>query len=144
MPCKASVEDTTLVVVIGSYLSPYVRKVLVTLHLKRIPYQIDPIVPFYGNDEFSRLSPLRRIPVLLDGDIALCDSTVICEYLEDRCPTPNVLPLDVAARSKARWLTPAARAGWRLPRPEHLPYLWRSSPPCLRPSRHTDRSRFHV
>ena len=48
------------VTVIGSYLSPYVRKVLVCLAHKRIPYRIDPIVPFFGNAEFSRLSPLRR------------------------------------------------------------------------------------
>jgi len=93
-----------LVVIIGSYLSPYVRKVLVALHLKGIPYQIDPIVPFYGDNEFSRVSPLRRIPVLLEDDITLSDSTVICEYLEDRYPTPNLLPSDIAARANARWL----------------------------------------
>ena len=49
--------------VIGNYLSPYVRKVLVCLELKGIPYRIDPIAPFVGNEDFSRLSPLRRIPV---------------------------------------------------------------------------------
>lgn len=32
--------------IIGSYLSPYVRKVLVVLDLKGIAYEIDPIVPF--------------------------------------------------------------------------------------------------
>ena len=52
------------VTIIGSYISPYVRKVLVCLHLKGIAYEIDPIVPFFGDERFSRLSPLRRIPVL--------------------------------------------------------------------------------
>jgi len=33
--------------IIASYLSPYVRKVLVVLELKGIPYEVDPIVPFY-------------------------------------------------------------------------------------------------
>ena len=42
--------------VIGSYLSPYVRKVLVVLDLKGLRYEIDPIVPFYGNDEFARIT----------------------------------------------------------------------------------------
>lgn len=41
--------------IIGSYLSPYVRKVLVCLRLKNVPYEIDPIVPFYGNDQFVAL-----------------------------------------------------------------------------------------
>jgi len=92
------------VIVIGSYLSPYVRKVLVCLELKGIPYRIDPIVPFYGNEAFSRLSPLRRIPVLIDGDVTLCDSTIICEYLDERHPEPALYPEGAAARARARWL----------------------------------------
>ena len=68
--------------IIGSFLSPYVRKVLVALELKGLQYEVDSITPFYGNDEFTRLSPLRRIPVLIDDRVTLCDSTVICEYCE--------------------------------------------------------------
>ena len=59
---------TQPVQIIGSYLSPYVRKVLVFLHAKKIPYEIDPIVPFYGNDAFTEISPVRRIPVLIDEE----------------------------------------------------------------------------
>jgi glutathione S-transferase len=90
--------------IVGSYLSPYVRKVLVALHLKGIPYEIDPIVPFLGDDRFSRLSPLRRVPVLVDDRVTLSDSSVICQYLEDRHPSPALYPEDVAARARARWL----------------------------------------
>jgi glutathione S-transferase len=90
--------------IIGSFLSPYVRKVLVCLELKGVGYEVDPIVPFFGNDEFSRLSPLRRIPVLVDDAVTLCDSTVICEYLEERHPTPPLLPRGAADRARARWL----------------------------------------
>ena len=95
---------TARVQIIGSYLSPYVRKVLIVLHHKRIEYEIDPIVPFYGDDRFAKLSPLRRIPVLIDGDVVLSDSSVICQYLEDRWPEPTVFPEDVADRARARWL----------------------------------------
>lgn len=90
--------------VIGNYISPYVRKVLVCLELKGLDYEIDPIAPFVGNDEFSRLSPLRRIPVLIDDGFVLNDSSVICQYLEDRHPTPAVYPRDIADRAQARWL----------------------------------------
>lgn len=58
------------VTIIGSYISPYVRKVFAALHLKRVAYEIDPIVPFFGGEEFTRISPLRRIPVLIDGELA--------------------------------------------------------------------------
>jgi glutathione S-transferase len=110
----------TAVTIVGSYISPYVRKVLAVLNLKGIAYQIDPIVPFFGNDDFSRLSPLRRIPVFSDGKVTLCDSTVICEYLEDRHPAPPVYPREPADRARARWLEEFAdtRMGeviiWRL------------------------------
>jgi len=89
--------------IIGSYVSPYVRKVLACLALKDIAYEIDPITPFYGNEEFGRLSPLRRIPVLIDGDLTLCDSTVICAYLDDAYPGTPLLPATPADRARARW-----------------------------------------
>lgn len=95
---------TTPVTIIGSYLSPYVRKVLAVLHLKGVGYRIDPIVPFLGDDRFAALSPLRRVPVLVDDQVALSDSSVICQYLEDRYPAPAVYPAAVADRARARWL----------------------------------------
>jgi len=90
--------------IIGNYLSPYVRKVLVCMELKGLDYEIDPIAPFAGNDEFARLSPLRRIPVLIDDALVLNDSSVICQYLEDKHPTPALYPRDIADRARARWL----------------------------------------
>lgn len=90
--------------IIGSYLSPYVRKVLACLDLKGLAYEIDPIVPYMGDDRFTRLSPLRRVPVLIDDRVTLADSSVICQYLEDRYPEPALYPLDVADRARARWL----------------------------------------
>lgn len=90
--------------VVGNYLSPYVRKVLVALEMKGVAYTIDPITPFFGNDDFARISPLRRIPVLIDDAVTLCDSSVICEYLEERYPGPALLPATPAERARARWL----------------------------------------
>jgi glutathione S-transferase len=90
--------------IIGSYISPYVRKVLACLALKGLAYEIDPITPFYGNDEFARLSPLRRIPVLVEGDLILSDSSVICAYLDEAYTGHPLLPPGVADRAGARWL----------------------------------------
>ena len=89
--------------IIGSFVSPYVRKVLAAMHLKGLPYEVDPITPFYGNDEFERLSPLRRIPVLIDGDFHTSDSSVICAYLDEAYPGYALFPADPKARARARW-----------------------------------------
>ena len=117
--------------IIGSYISPYVRKVLVVLDMKGIAYEIDPIVPFLGDDRFSGLSPLRRIPVLIDDQVTLADSSVICQYLEDRYPEPAVYPRAVADRARARWLEEFAdtRMGdvfiWRLFNEVAInPFVW--------------------
>ena len=90
--------------IVGNYISPFVRKVLVCLELKGLDYEIDPIAPFVGNDQFSRLSPLRRVPVLIDDRWVLNDSSVICQYLEGRHPSPALYPADIADRAQARWL----------------------------------------
>ena len=117
--------------IIGSYLSPYVRKVLVVLDLKGLRYEIDPIVPFLGDDRFSAVSPIRRIPVLIDDAVTLSDSTVICEYLEERHPSPVLLPRDTVQRARARWLEEFAdtRMGevfiWRLFNQVAIkPFVW--------------------
>jgi glutathione S-transferase len=91
--------------IIGSYVSPYVRKVLACMALKGVDdYEIDPITPFFGDDEFARLSPLRRIPVLVHEDLVLTDSSVICAWLDEAFPGHPLLPADFADRARARWL----------------------------------------
>lgn len=90
--------------IIGSYISPYVRKVLACMNLKGLTYEVDPITPFFGNDEFRRRSPLCRIPVLIDGDFSISDSSVICAYLDEAYPGHALFPADPKDRARARWL----------------------------------------
>ena len=89
--------------IIGSYVSPYVRKVLACMNVKGIAYEVDPITPFFGNEEFRRLSPLCRIPVLIDGDFSVSDSSVICAYLDDAYAAKPLLPANPKDRARARW-----------------------------------------
>ena len=90
--------------IIGSFVSPYVRKVLACMNLKGLAYEVDPITPFFGNDEFERLSPLRRIPVLVDGAFSISDSSAICAYLDEAFNDRPLLPPDPKDRARARWL----------------------------------------
>lgn len=92
-----------MITIIGSFVSPYVRKVLACMNLKGLDYEVDPITPFFGDDEFRRLSPLCRIPVLIDGDFSISDSSVICAYLDEAYPRPSLLPEAPRDRARARW-----------------------------------------
>jgi glutathione S-transferase len=121
--------------IVGNYVSPYVRKVLVALELKGVTYTIDPIIPFLGGDGFTALSPLRRIPVYVDEAITLTDSTVICEYLDEVYPSPPLLPREPALRARARWLEEFAdtRMGeviiWKLFNQAVIrPFIWGEAP----------------
>ena len=69
------------------------------------------MVPFDRDDRYEprhpeviRINPKRQVPVLIDGDLELFDSTQIFEYLEDRAPSPALWPAGVAARARARLL----------------------------------------
>eukprot|EP00759_Apiculatamorpha_spiralis_P007024 PhF_6_TR14175/c0_g1_i1/m.22693/K00799/GST, gst; glutathione S-transferase len=94
--------------IVGSYRSPYVRKVLCALLLKGCTYEIDPISPFFGNSHYQAASPLSRVPVLLHEGNVFVDSSVICEYLDEKF-TGKGQPLypdrsNPVARARARWI----------------------------------------
>src|SRR5438477_1361267 len=100
--------------IIGGPISPYVRKVLAVCEMKGVPYQVDPIVPFFGDDRFSELNPLRRIPVYIDDQVSVSDSTVICEYLEERFPTPALLPKTPAERARGAGSRSSPTRAWAM------------------------------
>lgn len=93
-----------MVTLYGAFGSPYVRKVLFVLGVKELPFEHIPQMPFARDPDYLKISPLGKIPALRDGDLTLCDSTVICEYLEDAYPESPVYPADVAGKARARWL----------------------------------------
>jgi glutathione S-transferase len=69
------------------------------------------MVPFDRDDnyvprhpEVLRVNPKRQVPVLIDGEVEIFDSTQIFEYLEDLVPEPALWPAGVAARAAARRL----------------------------------------
>ncbi|MGB8363666.1 MAG: glutathione S-transferase family protein [Rhizomicrobium sp.] len=94
-------------IVYGGSLSPFVRKVRVVLFEKGIEYKLEQINPFAPPPAFVEISPLRRIPVLRDTDIAepntVPDSSVIADYLEHKYPTPSLYPRVAFARARALW-----------------------------------------
>lgn len=52
--------------------------------------------------KIAPLSPSGKIPALIDGDLLVCDSLAICEYLADRYPEKGLWPSDQNARALAR------------------------------------------
>lgn len=89
--------------VYGSPLSPFVRKVLLTLDIKSVSYEVQPVAPMALPEGYENIHPLKKIPALVDDQITLADSSVICEYLEERYPEPHLRPVDLIDRARGRW-----------------------------------------
>ncbi|MFP6861372.1 glutathione S-transferase family protein [Pseudomonas sp.] len=92
--------------VYGAPLSPFVRKVRLFLAEMNLDYQLEIILPFGQQPSwFRELSPLGRIPALKDGDFTLADSSVICQYLDDKHPEHStLLGQNAEQRAQVRWL----------------------------------------
>ena len=96
-------------IILGSPLSPFVRKVRVFCAEKNITYDLEPINPFNPPDGWHEISPLGRIPVLalVDDDGSkryLPDSSVICAFLDQMHPEHQLIPKAPIARGEALWL----------------------------------------
>lgn len=91
-------------------LSLFSRKVEIALHEKGLPFERIQ-VPFSQTRGYSpkepavlAVNPKGQVPVLIDGDLALYDSTVIVEYLEDAYPAPALFPKTPQERARCRLL----------------------------------------
>jgi glutathione S-transferase len=94
-------------IVYGSNVSPFVRKVRVALLEKGLDYTLDQVNPFNPPPDYVAISPLKRIPAFRDTDLpepnTLADSSVICDYLEHKFPKPALYPSDPYLRARALW-----------------------------------------
>lgn len=89
----------------GSSLSPFVRKVLVVAAEKGVELELQPTGsgPGQPSEDFLEASPLRKMPALRDGDYVLADSSAIIHYLEAKYPERPIIPAEPKARGKVIW-----------------------------------------
>ena len=91
-------------------LSPYAQKCKIALYEKGVTFDLKmpaSIGTGQADAEFLKANPRAEVPVLVDGDFAVFDSTVILEYIEDRWPSPPLLPREAKLRAKARMIEEA-------------------------------------
>ena len=104
---------------IGNYLSPYVRRVAVSLHILKMPFELDELFVFKAPEVVRRHNPLVRIPILvLDDGERLVESSAILDEIDqmagpEQCLTPvsgperrhvmQVTAIALACAEKAQW-----------------------------------------
>ena len=87
----------------GSSLSPFVRKVLAYAAEKGIELDVRPVGVADRDPEFRAASPFGKMPAFADGDYRLADSSAIIHYLEALHPDPVLIPADPKLRGRTIW-----------------------------------------
>jgi len=98
-------------ILIGRYLSPFVRRVAATLHLYDLPFEHRPLATMgEDRDSIRDLNPVTRVPALvLDDGEALVDSGAIVDYLDELVgPERALTPRAGAQRRRVLKLTAVA------------------------------------
>ena len=90
-------------IIYGSSLSPFVRKVLAFAAEKGIELDLQPTGFPNPTPEYLEASPFKKMPALRDGDYVLADSSAIIHYLEAKHPEPPLIPADPQLRGKCIW-----------------------------------------
>lgn len=113
-------------------LSLFSRKVEIALGEKGLAFE-RVMVPFTQERGYQpkhpdvlAANPKGQVPVLVDRDLTLFDSTLIFEYLEEAYPTPPLLPTDAAARARCRMMELCAD---EVVFPHARAFFYRTDPP---------------
>lgn len=88
-------------------LSPYAQKIKIALVEKNVDFATEMpggLGAGGAQGAFVAANPRAEVPALVDGDVAIFDSTIILEYVEDRWPQPALLPESAADRARVRMI----------------------------------------
>jgi glutathione S-transferase len=88
-------------------LSAYAMKVKIALNEKGLEYRTaipEGMAKGQAGGEFLTANPRAEVPALIDDDFAVFDSTVMLEYIEDKWPSPALLPASPRERARVRMI----------------------------------------
>jgi glutathione S-transferase len=90
--------------------SPFARKVAMALEYKGLPYESIDGLTHRNRERLLAVNPRAEVPVLVDGDITVVNSSDIVAYLDQRYPERRIYPSALKARVEARALERLADA----------------------------------
>ena len=90
-------------IIYGSVVSPFVRKLLGYLGEKGIEFELKGVGIGDPDPGFRAASPLGKMPAMDDDGFLLADSSAIIQYVEAKHPEPALIPADPQERGTVIW-----------------------------------------
>lgn len=88
----------------GSLYSPFVGRCWLAATAKGGGVDLEMFPGGIKSDAYRALNPMGQMPLLVDGEVVLPESAVICEYLDAVLPGPPLMPSDAGSRARVRLL----------------------------------------
>lgn len=91
-------------IIIGPPQSSYVRTARMVCAEKNLAHRLEPVE--LGSDAHRQLHPWARVPILRDGAVELYETSAIARYLEDKQPSPRLVPAELVERARMeQWIS---------------------------------------
>ncbi|HEX7342141.1 MAG TPA: glutathione S-transferase N-terminal domain-containing protein [Rhodanobacteraceae bacterium] len=88
------------------------HRVRLILAAKGVSYEREMVDPDRPPDDLVEINPYGDVPTLVERDMVLYDSTVVCEYLDERYPHPPLMPIDPLSRARLRLAAARIEYDW--------------------------------
>ncbi|MBS0557996.1 MAG: glutathione S-transferase N-terminal domain-containing protein [Proteobacteria bacterium] len=111
-----SQRSRTILTLYSSNDDAQCHRVRLVLAAKGVVYDLVPVTAKNVPEDLLDLNPYNTVPTLVDRDLVLYDTGVICEYLDERYPHPPLMPVDPLSRARLRLATVRIERDW-------LPYV---------------------
>jgi len=97
-----SSRSRTVLTLYSSRDCVHCHRVRLVLAAKGVSYDLVLVDPAKPPEDLIDLNPYNSVPTLVDRDLTLYDTGVICEYLDERYPHPPLMPVDPLSRARLR------------------------------------------
>jgi RNA polymerase-associated protein len=97
-----SSRSRTVLTLYSSRDCVHCHRVRLVLAAKGVSYDLVLVDAAKPPEDLIDLNPYNSVPTLVDRDLVLYDTGVICEYLDERYPHPPLMPVDPLSRARLR------------------------------------------
>jgi stringent starvation protein A len=91
-----------MMILYSSATDPYSHRSRFVLFEKGMDFEIKDVDMYNKPEDISTMNPYGEVPILVERDLILYEANVINEYIDERFPHPQLMPVDPVNRARVR------------------------------------------